>query len=259
MRFTPLRLLGAAALLCASVANAQQAQPEETATAKLVKAAMAAEARGDADRERDGNRKPVQTLDFLGLEPDMHVLELLAGGGWYSKLLAPTLAEDGKLYLAIAGARSLPILEGMGYDKVEVIDDKAEFAPTDQFGVFELTGVELPKNKFDMVLTFRNYHNFTAESRANLNEAVFKALKPGGIYGVIDHTRRHMEPIGPENWRRADPVVAIKEILDAGFEFVDYSDLHRRPDDELLYDTARKSVTGNSDRFTFKFMKPKRR
>ncbi len=108
-----------------------------------------------------------------------------------------------------------------------------------------------------MVLTFRNVHNISKSSRAELNKAVFDALKPGGIYGIIDHTRRHMAPITRETWRRADPVEIVKEALDAGFEFVGFSDLHYRPDDELRYDTTRPSIDRFSDRFTLKLRKPK--
>ena len=88
------------------------------------------------------------------------------------------------------------------------------------------------------------------------NEAAFAALKPGGLYGVVDHTRRHMEPDWSENWRRMDPVAMIIEIQAAGFELVAASDLHFRPDDELEYEVGRASVTGNTDRFTLLFHKP---
>ena len=108
----------------------------------------------------------------------------------------------------------------------------------------------------DMVLTFRNYHNFAAEGRAAMNKAAFEALKSGGIYAVVDHTRRHMEADDNENRRRMDPVLAIKEIQAVGFELVDYAVLHFRPDDELRYEVGRKTVTGNTDRFTLKFRKP---
>ena len=107
-----------------------------------------------------------------------------------------------------------------------------------------------------MVLTFRNLHNFDASSRELMDKAVFTALKRGGLYGVVDHTRRHMQKNDSENRRRMDPVLAIKEIEAAGFEFVDYSDLHYRPDDELRYEVGRHSVTGNTDRFTLLFRKP---
>jgi predicted methyltransferase len=95
-----------------------------------------------------------------------------------------------------------------------------------------------------------------ADGRAKINDQVFAALKPGGLYGVVDHTARHMEPANHENRRRVDPVMIIKETLDAGFEFVDYSDLHYRADDELVYEVGRRSVTGNTDRFTLLFRKP---
>jgi predicted methyltransferase len=108
----------------------------------------------------------------------------------------------------------------------------------------------------DLVLTFRNYHNFTAEGRANLNRAVFAALKSGGRYGIVDHTRRHNEPDSRENWRRVDPVLVIKEVQAAGFVLEDFSGIHFTPDDELRYDVGRKSVAGNSDRFVLKFRKP---
>jgi predicted methyltransferase len=109
-----------------------------------------------------------------------------------------------------------------------------------------------------MVLTFRNVHNMTPNARAMLNKAVFEALRPGGVYGIVDHTRRHNEPTSPENWRRIDPVVVIKEALDAGFVFDAFSDLHYRVDDELRYDSQASSLAGYSDRFTLKFRKPAR-
>jgi len=93
-------------------------------------------------------------------------------------------------------------------------------------------------------------------ARRAVNKAVFKALKPGGVYGVIDHTKRHMEAYDDETWRRADPVQIIKELVSIGFEFVDYSDIHARAHDELIYDTTDDSVNRDSDRFTLKFRKP---
>ena len=89
-----------------------------------------------------------------------------------------------------------------------------------------------------------------------MNDAVFESLKSGGLYGVVDHTRRHMQKDHDEVWRRMDPVQIIKEIESSGFEFVDYAPLHYRADDELLYEVGRKSVTGNTDRFTLLFKKP---
>ena len=86
---------------------------------------------------------------------------------------------------------------------------------------------------------------------------MFEALRPGGVYGIVDHTRRHMEPDGGENRRRLDPVVALQEALAAGFVFEAWSDLHFRADDELRYEVGRRSVAGNTDRFTFRLRKPR--
>ena len=78
-----------------------------------VEAALAAESRPEADRERDRNRRPLETLNFFGLEDDMRVLELIPGGGWYTRILAPVLADEGKLYLAIRALRSDSIGVGL--------------------------------------------------------------------------------------------------------------------------------------------------
>ncbi len=242
----------AAALLTNPVAHADEATDE------LVKAAMEGDIRTDAEKERDRNRKPVETLSFFGLAHDMAVLELLPGGGWYTKLLAPTLAENGELHVALGTTRVKErLLDKPGFEKIEVLDIDAGFDRSGEFGTYNLTNdVDFGKREYDMVLTFRNVHNFTPEGRAKVNEAAFKALKKGGVYGVVDHTARHMEPLTAENRRRADPVQMIKEITAAGFVFEDYSDLHYRPDDELRYEVGRKSVTGNTDRFTLRFRKP---
>ena len=222
-----------------------------------VSAALAAEARPEADRVRDRNRRPLQTLKFFGLEDDMRVLELIPGGGWYTRVLAPVLAENGQLYVSIGTGRvSDGVLKEPGFEKVEVVETTSNIRREPGARFYSLDAFEFGLSDLDMVVTFRNLHNFDPEARKILNDAVFESLKSGGLYGVVDHTMRHMEPANPENRRRIDPVLVIKEMLDAGFEFVDYSDLHYRADDELEYEVGRRSVSGNTDRFTFLFRKP---
>ncbi|MEX0941985.1 MAG: hypothetical protein WD002_05505 [Pseudomonadales bacterium] len=232
---------------------------EFVATEIKIKAAMTQEIRSEAETARDSNRKPVDTLEFFGLRDNMTVLELVPGGGWYTKILAPTLEESGKLYVSIGGERIGAALAGKeGFGSLEVVPfDGANFIRTPGS-----RRVSVPEFNFDLgeevdlALTFRNMHNFTQDGRMNINDAVFAVLKSGGHYGVVDHTRRHMQSDSDENWRRMDPVQIIKEVQAAGFEFVDYSDLHYRADDELRYEVARKTVTGNTDRFTLLFRKP---
>lgn len=222
-----------------------------------VEAALAAESRPEADRARDDNRLPLETLNFFGMKDNMRVLELLPGRGWYTRVLAPVLADNGKLYVAIGTDRVEEDLLGEpGFEKVEALKTSANHRRSEQRGVYLVDPFDFGVTDLDMVVTFRNMHNFQKETRDIINSAVFKALKSGGIYGVVDHTQRHMEPANSENRRRIDPVVVIKELLDLGFEFVDYSDLHFRADDELEYEVGRRSVSGNTDRFTLMFRKP---
>ncbi len=224
-----------------------------------VDAALAAEVRTEKERDRDANRKPFQTLEFFGIEQDMKVLELFPGGGWYTKVLAPILKQEGELHVALGTRRVSENLVGVeeGFEDVKVLDIDIDFSRGELVGTNTITPFSFGESGYDAALTFRNMHNFDAASRQIINEQVFKALKKGGIYGVVDHTRRHMEAHTAENRRRADPVTIIKELLDAGFEFEGYSDLHFRADDELRYEVGRKTVTGNTDRFTFLFRKPK--
>lgn len=222
-----------------------------------VEAALAAEGRPAADVARDDNRLPLQTLKFLGLEDDMRVLELLPGGGWYTRILAPVLAENGKLYVALGtGNVKENILPLPGFEKITVLETSENLRRPEGARLYAMDDFDFGVRDLDMVLTFRNVHNFDEDGRMLMHRKSFDALKSGGVYGVVDHTRRHMEPDDHENRRRIDPVLVIKEAQAAGFEFVDYSDLHFRADDELEYEVGRRSVSGNTDRFTFLFRKP---
>ena len=222
-----------------------------------IKTAMESDIRGEADTDRDRNRKPVETLEFMGIGNGMRVLELFPGRGWYTKLLAPALRDNGEFMAALGADRIKDSLSGQpGFEQMKVLELEVESKPTDMRGVYEIGEFSFGVEGVDAVLTFRNLHNFAPESRARINRPVFEALRPGGVYGVVDHLRRHNEPRTLENRRRVDPVVIIKELLDAGFEFVDHSDLHYRPDDELRFEVGRKTVTGNTDRFTLLFRKP---
>jgi predicted methyltransferase len=228
---------------------------EET-RAKL-EAAMSADIRTPEELARDNNRKPLETLEFFGFRDDMRVVELLPGGGWYTKLLAPTLEENGELYLAIGGSRVAEALKDKpGFSKLKTTADDASLSRAQGSRFYDVEMGDLGVKKIDIVFTFRNYHNLSADGRKVMNDVVYEALKSGGVYAVIDHTRRHMESANTENGRRIDPVLAIKEIEAAGFEFVDYSDMHYRADDELEYEVGRRSVSGNTDRWTLKFRKP---
>ena len=224
--------------------------------AKVV-AALADESRPAEDRMRDRNRRPLDTLNFFGLKDNMRVLELLPGGGWYTRVLAPVLADNGKLYVALGTGRvSENVLTLPGFEHVEVLATSDDLRRPKGSRHYVMDDFEFGVSELDMVVTFRNLHNFDVDARGKMNRQVFAALRSGGLYGVVDHTARHMEPANHENRRRIDPVMVIKELVDLGFAFEGYADLHYRADDELVYEVGRRSVTGNTDRFTLLFRKP---
>lgn len=253
-RSTPVLKLLLALLLATPLAGLAQDGLDADTEEKLT-SAMNADSRPEADRARDRNRKPMETLAFFGFRDDMTVLEIVPGGGWYTRLLMPTLADEGKLYMSIGTGGVARLAELPGYDEAEVLD-VVGFGARNDLGRFDLDAFSFGVSDVDLVLTFRNMHNFTDSGRANMNKAAFEALKSGGHYGVVDHTRRHMQEDYREVRRRIDPILIIKEVTAAGFEFAGYSDLHYKPDDELRYEVGRATVTGNTDRFTLLFRKP---
>ncbi len=253
----PIRPLLVSILVCAAIALpavAQFGKPELSPLGKEIQAALDSELRSDEERARDKNRKPIETLEFFGLRDDMQVLELVPGRGWYTKVLAPVLRSKGKLSVALGAQGVEKLLEEKPFSKIEIIDTPL---PGERVGRrFAPAKIDLGSGEFDLVLTFRNLHNFTESGRRAINQAAFDALVPGGAYGVVDHTRRHMEAEEAENWRRMDPVQMILELESVGFRFEASSDLHHRADDELRFEVGRRSVSGNTDRFTLLFRKP---
>lgn len=249
-------------LLCATallhLTAAVQAQPSNpTPFQQRVIAAMQGGIRTPEERARDVNRLPAEILEFFRMRENMRVIEILPAGGWFTKILGPVLKEQGKLYVthpagfyadAYRRVADLP-----GLEEVEEIDWGATaqgsggpFGPSGRWDVEPL----------DMAVTFRNYHNFSPADRAAVNRSVFDALKPGGYYGIVDHTRRHNEPDSRENRRRVDPVLMIKEVQDAGFVLVDFSDLYYRPNDALALEVANPEVNDRTDRIALLFRKP---
>ena len=139
-----------------------------------VEAALAAESRPQADRDRDRNRMALHTLKFFGLKDDMRVLELLPGGGWYTRVLAPVLAENGKLYIALGSGRvEENILPTAGFEKVEALPTNENLHRPEGSRFYVMDDFEFGVSDLDMVLTFRNQHNFGAEGRNVMNTQVW--------------------------------------------------------------------------------------
>jgi predicted methyltransferase len=257
-RSVQLGILGSLLWLFAPETPAQSSSGSDSETSRRIRAAIASDIRTDADTARDANRKPLETLSFFGLREDLTVIELVPAGGWFTKIIAPVVKDRGKLYVALGPLDDVRALkrEHAELGAIEISESGRDltFGPTRDGAAVRDTSLGV--TGADLVVTFRNLHNYRPEMRALLNKAVFDALKPGGVYGVLDHSRRHMEPNSRENGRRVDPVQMIKEIQAAGFVFEDYSTIHYSPADALALEVGNPEVANQTDRITFRFRKP---
>lgn len=230
---------------------------EITPLQKNISNVMKMEHRTDADKKRDANRSPVQALSFFGFKQNMKVIEFAPGNGWYTKILAPLLEKEGELHLAYKNEwldALDPLLAQKGFKSTVKLPIELEWNNKEY--KYDLGNLSFGMNDADMVLNIREYHNFNLADKTKLNNEAFKALKPGGLYVIVDHSRRHMAVETRELARREDPVKVILEVQSAGFVLEKSSDMFYRPDDELRYEVGRKTVTGNTDRFTLVFRKP---
>jgi predicted methyltransferase len=244
-------------LLSAAVAAQPAPQLSSEAAQAAIRTAIANNMRPADDKARDLERKPLEVLSFFRLEPNMRVIELLPFGGWFTKIIGPVVRDNGKLYtvqpnLGQYSDELEPTLKLPGMDKVEKL---AWNPPANETGLFVAPG-KWDVAPVDMVLTFRNYHNFGYDDRMAINKSTFDALKPGGYYGIVDHTRRHNAANSRELGRRVDPVLVIKEVQDSGFVLVDYGNMLAVPTDDLTLEVGNPAVTGKTDRFVMLFRKP---
>jgi predicted methyltransferase len=219
---------------------------------------IAEEDRSDVDRVLDVQRKPGEVLTFFKVAPGQKIAELFAGTGYTTELLARTLGAYGKLYAQNSKevmdrfARG-PMTERMAKPQLKntvLVEQPAEtpFPP-------DVTG-------FDAVISILNYHDFVWQKvdRAKMNAAVFAALKPGGVYGLVDHSAENGSGVRDvETLHRIDEEVVKQEVLAAGFKLDAESNLLRNPADKRDWNaspTKAAEKRGTSDRFTLRFVKP---
>jgi predicted methyltransferase len=267
---TALLLMAALTLAGAAAVAADSVDPR-------LAAAVHSDFRSAADKARDPYRHPLQTLTFFGIKPTMTVVELWPFGGWYTAILAPYLHDRGTLYAAAMDPDSTAA-EDKRYNS-ELAAMLA--AHPDVYGKVQVTVLAphrmqiAPDGTADMVVTFRNIHNWVwAGIEKDVLAAAFRALKPGGILGVEEH--RNNDPDFIPKTPGAGYVgeeYAIELIQAAGFRLLGQSNVNRNPKDTKDYpnnvwslpptyadgdkDRARYAAIGESDRFTLKFIKPK--
>ena len=263
-------ILLASALLLASAASAAPVRTASVASSDSTTAALQKAVNGswrsDAHKARDQYRHPVETLQFFGLKPDMTVIELQPGGGWYTEILAPVLHDRGHL-LEATGPKFA--------DKIKanpaVFGHIGKIIPFDPPKQVRLG----PDNSADMVVTFRNAHDWLMDSPATaaaVFKAMFDVLKPGGILGFEEHRAKPFATATESAMalHRIPEDTIIAMALKAGFRVAGVSQVNANPKDpedinvhRLLPDLsgpaaehAKMQAIGESDRMTLRFVKP---
>ena len=237
-----------------------------------IAAAVAAPTRTPANVARDAARHPTETLAFFGVKPGDTVVELWPGGGWYTEILAPlTQSGGGTLYAAAPWERGLNTIR------------KWQEAKPDAYGAVKLAefpatgaGPKVPDGSADVVLTFRNVHNWRfggMDKTAEAFQQIYAMLKPGGVLGVVDHRLPEAMNSALEEksgYMKRSSIVAFAEA--AGFKLAGESEVNANPRDTHDYekgvwslpptltnkdvDREKYVAIGESDRMTLKFVKP---
>ncbi len=263
---------------CAVLAAACAASSSRQSTAESLTVILAGDQRPAEERARDAYRHPKETLLFFGIRPEMKVLEVWPEPGWYTAVIAPLLREHGKYYAAVIAAdpTSKYITHRLEqyqarlaarpdlYDRVAVVSFPAD------------GGDAVPPGTLDMVVTFRNIHNWMARDQARQAFAtMYRALKPGGVLGVVEHRGNAAVPQDPKaKSGYVNEDYAIRLIEEQGFRLVAKSEINDNPKDTKDYeqgvwtlpptyrlgtkDHDKYAAIGESDRFTLRFVKPTR-
>lgn len=239
---------------------------------------MVANHRSEKNIARNQYRHPDQTLEFFGLTPNMTVVEVWPGGGWYSEILAPALKEQGHYYVAGFSliAERTPVWRKMYQVK---FNEKLKHSP-DVYGKTIVTDLSIPERpdiapegSADLVLTFRNVHNWMkGEYAQEVFDSMYKALKPGGILGVVEHRAKpgtSLQAMIDSGYVTEAHVIKLAEK--AGFKLENKSEINANPIDSTLHpkgvwtlpptlrledkDQDKYLEIGESDRMTLKFIK----
>ncbi|MEX2962012.1 class I SAM-dependent methyltransferase [Microbulbifer sp. TYP-18] len=264
--------LAAFAGVVSAIAYAGAVQAED------LKSVIDGKQRTEAYVARDRYRHPEETLKFLGIKPDMTVVEITPGGGWYTEILAPYLKEGGRLYAAHFPAQSESnyYRRSLKAFKEKMAADEGSYSEVVLTEFNPRAGVEIaPQGSADAVVTFRNVHNWMRhEGDADKAFASFyKALKPGGILGVVEHRAKpgtSQEGMIESGYVTQDYVIKLAQK--AGFELEATSEVNANPQDTADHprgvwtlppslrlkdqDKAKYLAIGESDRMTLRFRKP---
>ena len=239
-------------LILAAVTLVGAASGAFAQTSRVISAAVADTGRPAADVSRDAARKPAEMLAFAGLKPGDVVLEVLPGGGYFTRVISKTVGPAGHVYAAAPTGKmqeaAAAVAADPAYGNVSVVGlDAAALAP-------------LPP--VDLIWTSQNYHDLHL-TRIHLDPVAidklwFSKLKPGGVLIIIDHAALPGAPVvaTADALHRIDPAAARKEVESAGFVFDGESQTLRNPDDPHTANVFDPSIRGKTDQFVFRFRKP---
>lgn len=245
-----------------AVAIAALAVPAAASPTPLsIAAAVAAPDRSAENVKMDDGRKPAQVLRFLGLRPGMTALDLFGGNRYWAEIMAPVVGPKGKVLVWEPAQFYDP-------DSRKAFAEYSAKHPNVSIHSTPFEAIELPKNVADFVMLNLNYHDAYWESAkykiprmepAAFLKAVYAAMKPGAVIGVIDHAASPNSDARAtvEKYHRIDPKVVLADFRRAGFSFAGSSSLLRNPADKhdlMVFDPK---IRGRTDRFVYKFRKPR--
>ncbi|HVA80051.1 MAG TPA: hypothetical protein VNF29_03920 [Candidatus Binataceae bacterium] len=253
--------LGASISIAGAQNPALMAKVAETAPipdAKIpayIKAAVNAPDRPAADKALDTARKPEQMLAFFGIKPGMRVADIWAAGGWTTELLSQVVGPEGKVY-----SQNGPIpakfkkAADAWHARIQRLKNVVEVDKP--FDAPDLLPVR--PGTLDAVIVNLNYHDMVGlqMDRAKINQQIFTALKPGAVYGIVDHSAQNGSgDRDAATLHRIDENFVIKEVEQAGFKLAAASSALRHPEDDRTWFIFKKR--GQTDRFMLKFVKPR--
>lgn len=248
------------------------------ANAAALDAAVASPARSADNVARDVHRHPRETLAFFGVKPTDTVIEITPGGGWYAEILAPYLRDGGQYIAAVVDPSALPEGGGRDYQQRSRSGLEAKFAAAPaQFDRARVVAYDPanpvfgPAGSADVVLTFRNVHNWRSDGKAEgMFRGFHEVLKPGGVLGVVEHrAAADVAADDKSGYVGQDQVIAMAQA--AGFTLAASSEVNANPRDSKDHpkgvwtlppvgrhdaaDAAKYQAIGESDRMTLRFVK----
>lgn len=249
-------IAAAAALMLVACGQAAQPAPEVMADAAHIVAAVEDNRRPVEDRERDAARHPAETLAFAQVQPGDRVADIFPGGGYWTRMFAAAAGEEGRVYPTIRPDTTVSQFE-------TPVIAVAEQYPNAVMARSEYDALAYSE-PLDLIFTAQNYHDmgltqYNLGDRDAMNRAAFAALKPGGLYVIIDHAAVDgavVETDAETALHRIDQAVVRREVEAAGFVFDGEADFLRNPEDDRTTNVFDPAIRGRTDQFAMRFRKP---